>query len=147
MLTIGVDPPPYAGHLYQPFWTIKIRTCRQEGPKTAKIGDFWRYKYRPILTPSLTTRNVWASKSFRCYVSFGDMWSLCCLTLYYLSVRNLFEKWKRQTRTRILALSLLDATQKVEFFQFTYKVMSPSEAEHISITFQKLFLCQWISLS
>ena len=35
----------YAGQLYQPFWTIKIRPGRQEGPKTAKIGYFWRYKY------------------------------------------------------------------------------------------------------
>ena len=28
----------YAGHLYQPFWIIKIQQGRQEGPKTAKSG-------------------------------------------------------------------------------------------------------------
>ena len=72
------------------------------------------------------------------------MWSLCCLTLYYLSVRNLFEKWKRQTRTRILALSLLDASQKVEIPPF---FNPPSEAGHISITFQKLFRFNWIPIS
>ena len=30
----------YAGHLFQPFGTKKIRRDGQEGPKTAKIGYF-----------------------------------------------------------------------------------------------------------
>ena len=30
----------YAGHLFQPFGTKKIRPGWQEGPKTAKIGYF-----------------------------------------------------------------------------------------------------------
>ena len=34
----------HAGHLYQPFWTMKIRPVWQEGLQTAKIGYFWRYK-------------------------------------------------------------------------------------------------------
>ena len=39
----------YAGYLYQPFWTIKIQPGWQEGPKTAKMGYFWRYQNTPIL--------------------------------------------------------------------------------------------------
>ena len=31
----------YAGHLYQPFWTIKIRTGWQEGPGKVKIWHIW----------------------------------------------------------------------------------------------------------
>ena len=31
----------YAGHLFQPFGTKKIRPGRQEGPKTAKSRYIW----------------------------------------------------------------------------------------------------------
>ena len=37
----------YGGHLFQPFWTKKIQPGRQEGPKTAKMGCFWRYQNTP----------------------------------------------------------------------------------------------------
>ena len=39
----------YVGHLYQPFWTIKIRPGRQEGPKTAKRRYIWYLQKYPIL--------------------------------------------------------------------------------------------------
>ena len=39
----------YGGYLFQAFWTKKIQPGQQEGPKTAKMGYFWRYQNTPIL--------------------------------------------------------------------------------------------------
>ena len=40
----------YGGHLFQAFWTKKIQPGRQEGPKTAKMGYFWRYQNSSVFS-------------------------------------------------------------------------------------------------
>ena len=46
----------------QPFWTKKIQPGRQEGPKTAKMGYFWRYQSSSKLT---SNGPIWLKQIYR----------------------------------------------------------------------------------
>ena len=41
----------YAGHLYLPFWTVKNRPGRPEGPKVAIFGTFKNTQFWLFLSP------------------------------------------------------------------------------------------------